>query len=131
MDKAQNRFKVVGVNDERDHCECCGRKGLKRVVWIEDTETNEVRHFGTTCANAPAKGFNLKAEIKAALADADNRLVSISRMSYGEYKRRGGKYIDHPTKEHTRTPEDKELYATVRAEMTAQYDAQVARFAKK
>lgn len=62
-----SRFVVKGVNDEQNFCSCCGKTGLKRVVWIEDTETGVVSHFGTTCADSPAKAFGVTAEIRAAV----------------------------------------------------------------
>jgi hypothetical protein len=40
------RFTVKGINDEQSFCSCCGKQNLKRVVWIEDTETGEINHFG-------------------------------------------------------------------------------------
>ena len=55
-----SRFQFLGVNDDRDFCECCGKQELKRVVWIEDLETGEVKHYGTTCATNPAKAFGVK-----------------------------------------------------------------------
>jgi hypothetical protein len=61
------RFVVKGVNDEQNFCCCCGRDNLKRVVWIEDTETGAISHFGTTCAEAPAKAFGVTSEIRAAV----------------------------------------------------------------
>lgn len=50
---------------------CCGKTGLKRVVWIEDTETLEVWHFGTSCAENPVKAFGLKTEIRKAVREFD------------------------------------------------------------
>lgn len=88
-----NRFQVLSISDDRDFCECCGKTGLKRVVFIRDTETDEVKHFGTTCANAPAKGFNLGNEIKAAISRHNNYLKTLNALAYYEYKRSGGKYI--------------------------------------
>lgn len=117
-----SRFQVVAVNDERDYCECCGKKGLKRVVWVLDTETDETKHFGTSCANAPAKGFDLKSEIKAAIAKFDSREQVISHMAYHEYKRRGGQHLPHPTKPHTWTAENPDLYAAVRTEVSSRND---------
>jgi hypothetical protein len=61
------RFVVKGVNDEQNFCCCCGRDNLKRVVWIEDTETGAISHFGTTCAESPAKAFGVTSEIRAAV----------------------------------------------------------------
>ena len=62
------RFIVKGVNDDKDFCECCGKQGIARVVWIEDTHTGALNHFGTTCATKPAKCFGItKADLKPAL----------------------------------------------------------------
>lgn len=65
------RFKIKGINDERDTCDCCGKTGLKKVVWIEDVDAGEIRAFGTTCALNPAKAFGLDKEIKKAVRDYD------------------------------------------------------------
>lgn len=89
----KNRFEVVAVNDTRDFCECCGRRGLKRVVWIRDVESDEVKHFGTTCAIAPAKGFNLQAEIKAAIAAFDYANRARIAAAKQQYRREGGQYV--------------------------------------
>lgn len=64
-----SRFKLLGINDEQDSCCCCGKVGLKRVVWIEDTETGDIRHFGTSCAESPTKAFGLKSEIRKGVRD--------------------------------------------------------------
>jgi hypothetical protein len=85
-----NRYKVVGVNDDKDFCECCGRQGLKRVVWIEDTETQEIKHFGTTCAAAPVKGFGVDKEIKKAIRDFQDREQAVFRYAYSLYRKAGG-----------------------------------------
>ena len=62
-----SRFVVKGVNDEQSFCCCCGKSGLKRVVWIEDTETGAIGHYGTTCAESPAKAFGVTGEIRSAV----------------------------------------------------------------
>lgn len=109
-----NRFQVVGVNDERDYCECCGKKGLKRVVWIRDIETDEVRHFGTTCANAPAKGFDLADEIKRAAAQFASLEQTRTYYATQQYRREGGKYMKKDATSWT--PADPALYARIRGE---------------
>lgn len=86
----QNRFQVIGVNDAASFCECCGKSGLQKVVWILDTETGEEKHFGTTCANAPAKGFNLKPEIKAANLQWNGRIQRAASKALQAYKAEGG-----------------------------------------
>ena len=75
MSTATNRFKVLGVNDEQTECCCCGKTGLKRVVWIEDTEAGDIRHFGTSCAESPSKSFGLKSEIQKAVRTFDAALL--------------------------------------------------------
>ncbi|MDR8093112.1 hypothetical protein KPB05_37280 [Burkholderia gladioli] len=114
-----SRFEVVGVNDERDFCECCGRQRLKRVVWIRDTETDDVKHFGTTCATSPVKGFNLDTEIKRAISVFQSKEKAFNAAVYQIYKRHGGKHVPHPTKPYTWTPADPELYARCRDEQRA------------
>jgi len=55
-----SNFKIKGVNDDRNFCECCGKDNLKSVVWIENLETGELKHFGSTCALSPLKAFGIK-----------------------------------------------------------------------
>lgn len=85
-------FQIIGVNDTRDFCECCGRKGLKRVVWILEVETGEHKHFGTSCAMSPAKGFGLDKEIKAAVREHDHQLKTRWRVASHAYRAAGGTY---------------------------------------
>lgn len=49
-------LKVLGVNGDRDTCACCGKTGLKRVVWLE-IDGGEPVHYGTVCA-ARAAGLS-------------------------------------------------------------------------
>lgn len=86
----RNRYQLVAVNDTRDFCECCGRKGLKRVVWIVDLETGEEKHFGTTCAMAPSKAFGLDREIKQAIREADRSLKVRWSRAWAFYRKAGG-----------------------------------------
>ncbi|MFJ2991231.1 hypothetical protein [Pandoraea sp. NPDC087047] len=112
-----NRFSVVGVNDERDFCECCGKKGLKRVVWVHDAETDEVKHFGTTCVLSPSKAFGVETELREALDRFKVRERAIFHAAYVEYKKRGGSYVVHPTKSGTWTPSNQQLYACALADV--------------
>lgn len=41
---------IAGVNDERDVCECCGRTGLKRVVWLRYEDATDLVAYGVDCA---------------------------------------------------------------------------------
>lgn len=87
-----NRYHVVGVNDERDFCMCCGRKGLKRVVWVRDIETDEVKHFGTTCALAPSKSFGIDREVREAIRNFETSLKVRWAMAHKAYRAAGGTY---------------------------------------
>lgn len=86
----RNRYQLVAVNDRRDFCECCGRKGLKRVAWIVDLETGEEKHFGTTCAMAPSKAFGLDREIKQAIRDVEHALKVRWSRAWCAYRKAGG-----------------------------------------
>lgn len=88
----QTIYKVLGVNDDRDFCECCGRTGLKKVVWIENTETGKVQHFGVVCASNPAKAFGLNSEIKRAEASFKAAQQAVFGKAHKAYKALGGKY---------------------------------------
>lgn len=54
------KYQRLGVTDERDGCECCGRYGLKKVVALKDSESGDVVYFGSSCA-ARAEGWGTKA----------------------------------------------------------------------
>lgn len=47
-------YTIKGINDEEDTCSCCGKTGLKRVVWLAavsvDGEESEPMPLGTSCA---------------------------------------------------------------------------------
>ena len=43
-------YQILGINDDESYCTLCGKVALKRVVWMENTETNEINCYGTCCA---------------------------------------------------------------------------------
>jgi hypothetical protein len=92
-EKPAKRFHVLGVNDDEDFCMCCGKLHLKRVVWIEDTETGEIRHYGVNCAQNPAKAFGVKAEIQKAVRNYKSFEEGLWRYAHRRYKQAGGKYV--------------------------------------
>lgn len=93
-----NRYQVLSVNDDRDFCGCCGKTGLKRVVFIQDNETGEVNHFGTTCAMSPVKGFAVDKEIKAAIKRADEKRKVAHAIARAEYRKNGGTFLPYDEK---------------------------------
>jgi hypothetical protein len=55
------RYRYLGTDDEASTCSCCGKRGLKRVVWLAEldedgNEAGEAAHYGTTCAGHLLRG---------------------------------------------------------------------------
>lgn len=49
------KFRMVGINDDASECSCCGRQGLKRVVWlmpldVDGNPEGDAAPYGTSCA---------------------------------------------------------------------------------
>jgi hypothetical protein len=87
------RFKVLGINQDAAFCQCCNKQDIQRVVWIEDTETGEIKHFGTVCAVKPAKGFDCVKEIKEQIKKLDYFLKMFAAYDFKNYREAGGKMI--------------------------------------
>ncbi len=116
------RFEVLAVNDSASFCECCGRSGLQRVVWIADHETGEHKHFGTSCALRPAKGFDCVAEIKTAIKRHTDAMKYAMARAYAAYKAAGGKFL--PMNEAGEWDfADKALWNALKARESAQVSA--------
>jgi len=49
MEQAEKLYKFLGIS-EKEECECCGRKGLKRTVALECLTDGLVTYFGVDCA---------------------------------------------------------------------------------
>lgn len=64
--------RILGINDDKDDCCCCGKTGLKKVVWIEDTETLTIEHYGTTCASCIMYGNRRPQNVKTVVNVAQN-----------------------------------------------------------
>jgi hypothetical protein len=64
-----NNLKFIGVTDERDSCDCCGKTGLKKVVVFENSN-GEFEFRGSSCALKQNK-FLGKNVIKKASRDLD------------------------------------------------------------
>ncbi len=76
-------MRVLGVNDDRDSCDCCGRQGLKKVVWLE-TAAGEVVAYGVGCAaRALGIGGTLVGQRKAIAELARTALVTERRRIFG------------------------------------------------
>jgi hypothetical protein len=60
-----NEIKLLGVNSDRDTCDCCGRSSLKRVVWLSINGRPPVA-YGVNCA---AQTLGFKGRYSSADAD--------------------------------------------------------------
>lgn len=105
------KFKVLGVNDDRDTCECCGKSNLKKVVWVENTETSEVKHFGVNCAQNPEKGFDKQAVLKE-IKKYESLVESCWFQAHRQYKASGGQY-DVFMPSYKMVPRDRELLESI------------------
>lgn len=118
------RFEVLGINEDRDFCECCGKQNLKRVVWIQDNELGEIKHFGSVCATQPQKGFGpvVEKEIKSKIREFTERkrqcFLAAWRMVPKEYKyalKNNGVHL---------TEEGQAIHAKFEAEIWGKWEAE-------
>lgn len=54
-------WKVLGVTEDRNVCECCGKQNLKKTVALEN-EAGEIRYMGVNCAAKAMIGKNSKSK---------------------------------------------------------------------
>ena len=69
------RYTYHATNDEADICSCCGKKGLKRVVWLS-CDGNEAAPYGTTCAGYLLTG------VKQGKDKAELAIVEAKKAAY-------------------------------------------------
>lgn len=64
METAPARYKVVGITDERDSCELCGRQNLKSVIVLD--ADGEFVYYGSECGakmtGKPVRDINREAK---------------------------------------------------------------------
>jgi len=71
VETVEYNARILGINDDEDYCSCCGKTGLKRVVWIEH-EDGSIDHYGTTCATYKLKGNRRKQNVTTVVTVAEN-----------------------------------------------------------
>jgi len=49
-ENTKDNWQILGINGDQDFCDVCGKVELSKVVWLENTETGEIKAAGTTCA---------------------------------------------------------------------------------
>jgi hypothetical protein len=88
------QFKILGITDSINSCDCCGKQGLQKTVAIENCETGEIGHFGTSCAMQPSKCFGFeKSEMARALSFFKAEQQIIWAKTRALYKAKGGKMV--------------------------------------
>ena len=60
---SEKQFRILGLVDWKNECDCCGKENLKKTVALENNETGEVVYYGTTCA-AAANKYRFETEAK-------------------------------------------------------------------
>jgi hypothetical protein len=93
---AARQFRILGITDNINSCDCCGKQNLQKTVAIENCETGETGHFGTTCAMQPSKCFGFeKSEMARALSDYKREQEIIWAKTRFLYKTKGGKMVSY------------------------------------
>ena len=54
------KYRILGINDEQTSCDHCGKQNLKKVVWLENIEDEQIMAVGTTCAGKMIYGNKRK-----------------------------------------------------------------------
>ena len=87
------QFKILGICDDVNACDCCGKSGLQKTVAIENCETGSIGYFGTSCAMQPSKCFGFeKKEMAAAISHFKSAQQTMWAKARRIYKERGGKF---------------------------------------
>ena len=79
------RYRIEGTTDEVTSCDCCGRVRLKHTVALLDTDTDQVRYMGVTCAAHALKIPSV--EVKTQAKQADDKAARIKRQQQEEQNR--------------------------------------------
>jgi predicted metal-binding protein len=77
-------IKVLNYNTDFNFCECCGKKDLKGTYTILNLQTDDIFHFGSTCALKADKYDTLEA-FKAAKKEINSMAYSINQSKQFVY----------------------------------------------
>lgn len=76
-------FKMLGISNDVDSCECCGRTGLRKTIILgkldPDGSVTDVLHFGTSCAGKALAIKATKAAIERMATDAQTKIEQEER----------------------------------------------------
>ncbi len=88
------QFNILGICDNVNSCDCCGKTQLQKTVAIENCETGAIGYFGTSCAMQPSKCFGFeKREMNSAISQFKAKSIAYYSKVSRIYKERGGKRI--------------------------------------
>lgn len=75
-------WNFLGINDDHDNCECCGKVGLKRVVYLENEADGTIAHFGTTCAAYKMTGKKHSAKKAEKIIESMNSYAEVETQFF-------------------------------------------------
>lgn len=84
-------YKVLGTTGDVDHCECCGRRDLRKTVMlvtldVDGTPDGDTGYYGTSCAARLLGTTAKQVTDQAARGDRDRREeVEVARRTLGRY----------------------------------------------
>lgn len=70
-------YKLLGISDETDTCEVCGKRHLKRILVLEDKETNAVIRCGTDCGSRLLYDAKSGIRVKESVLNDEHKHLSI------------------------------------------------------
>ena len=79
-----NKYKYLGTNDDQSFCCLCGKEELIKVIWLENTETGEIAHYGV-CCGAKLQGIKTE-EFKVWIKEEKEKIKEETRFEiYKKY----------------------------------------------
>lgn len=82
------KYLVKGINDDVTTCDICGKKGLKKVVWLSELDAD-----GNDNCNVFAAGVNCAAKLLGFRGSRDTKTHKIERAYIDAAKQRISKKI--------------------------------------
>jgi hypothetical protein len=80
----ENKYKVLGFNDDECNCDVCGRQELKGTYAIEDLSTGEIFRAGSVCG-AKMAGWTTK-QLVANYNATEKENLNKAKLEYSESK---------------------------------------------
>lgn len=78
---------IIGITDEVNHCDCCGKSNLKRTVILKID--GEVQHYGCDCASRLSGQDRATIQFKGQLAGL------VAKYGVEKVEMRYGNLVNH------------------------------------